>query len=250
MRFTRPLFLLFALLSGCGSITVVLKSPVESKCSSAGLDGCPDLTKGVLIYVEGQKPEGKDLLIRGAAANSPEKVRKFAKMIKDLKKIPGASGYAQPLIEVADILLQAKGGAAGGAGAGDGSPPEGTPTQGHPVGGPTETGTVALAQSPNRTPCGGVGAGLGYCVIAAAGPLVLTNLNVGAGCPGEVVVASARPGGSAEIPRWVARNPHGAADARATVLTGELLVVGVQASAANDARCSLTWTGYRPNQGR
>jgi hypothetical protein len=252
MRLLPTFALLITALAGCGgSITIVLKSPVESKCKSAGLKGCPDLTKGVLVYVEGQKDEGKDLLIRGSAENSPAKVKKFAKMIRELKQIPGASRYAGPLFEVADILASAKGAAKGGpaqGGAEEGEEPaEGAPLP--PNAGPREGGTVALASTSDRAPCGGVGAGFGYCAVIATGPLTLTELTVGAGCPGELVVASVKARGSVEVPRWVARNPHGAADARATVNPREILVVGVQASAANDPRCSLTWAGYRPTTG-
>ncbi len=250
MRFVHTFFLTFALLAGCGgSVTVVLKSPVESKCSSAGLQGCPELTQGVLVYVEGKHEEGKDLLVKGAAQNAPGKVKKFAKSIRELKQIPGASGYAKPLFEVADILASAKGAAKGGGAPqgrdddGDEPGPGPAPMAGPP--GPREGGTVVLNSASDRTPCGGVGTGLGFCAVIATGPLTLTELSTGAGCPGEVVVASVRTRASAETPRWIARNPHGAADARAIVAPSELLVVGVQASAANDPRCSLTWAGVR-----
>jgi hypothetical protein len=249
MRLVPTSLLTLALLAGCGgSVSVVLKSPVESKCSSAGLQGCPDLTQGVLVYVEGKHEEGKDLLVRGAAQNAPGKVKKFAKSIRELKQIPGASNYAKPLFEVADILVSAKGAAKPGGAPGrddDGDDP-GTgpaPVAGPP--GPREGGTVVLNSASDRAPCGGVGSSLGFCAVIATGPLTLTELSTGAGCPGEMIVASVRARGSVEAPRWVARNPHGAADARAIVLPSELLVVGVQASAANDPRCSLTWSGVR-----
>jgi len=51
-----------------------------------------------------------------------------------------------------------------------------------------------------------------------------------------------------DLPRWVARNPHGLGNDRAMVRRGEGLFLGAQASA--DARCSLTWAGFRPNDGR
>ncbi|MFT3766027.1 MAG: hypothetical protein QM820_10995 [Minicystis sp.] len=105
-------------LAGCGGATAVLKSPVESKCGSAGLQGCPQMTEGVLLYVGGDEAKGKELITKGAAENTPAKVKKFAKAIKGLKKVPGASSYTVKLVEVADILAgSAKGGAAAGGAA-------------------------------------------------------------------------------------------------------------------------------------
>ncbi|APR87412.1 hypothetical protein A7982_12761 [Minicystis rosea] len=108
MRLVRSIFLMLPLLVGCaGGAQAVLKSPVESKCGSAGLKGCPELTDGVIFYVAGEEAKGKDLLVKGAAENAPAKVKKFAKAIKGLKKVPGASSYTAKLVEVADILVSA-----------------------------------------------------------------------------------------------------------------------------------------------
>jgi len=117
MRHTRTFLLLLLALTACGGINVVLKSPVESKCSSAHLKGCPELTEGVLLYVQGEEQKGKDQLVKGAAENAPADLKKFAKAIKQLKKIPGASQYTKKLVEVAEIISPSKGakGAKGGA---------------------------------------------------------------------------------------------------------------------------------------
>lgn len=119
MRLMRTFLFLIPILVGCGSsVQVVLKSPVESKCKSSGLKGCPELTEGVLVYVDGDEAKGKDMLIKGAAANAPADVKKFAKQVKKLKKIPGAESYTKKIVEVAKILaVEAKKSAAKGGGA-------------------------------------------------------------------------------------------------------------------------------------
>src|SRR5262245_31491263 len=110
MQLNRMLVFALPLLVSCGGVQIILKSPVEDRCSKAGLKGCPELTEGVLLYVEGDKVKGKETVLKGAAENAPEKVREFAAAIKELKNIPGATNYVKPLIEIADILASAKGG--------------------------------------------------------------------------------------------------------------------------------------------
>lgn len=113
MRLMRTFVLLIPILVGCGgSVEVVLKSPIEKKCGSAGLKGCPELTEGVIVYVGGDEAKGKDLLTAAAASNAPAKVKKFAKAVKELHKIPGADKYTAKLTAVADIILAANKGAA------------------------------------------------------------------------------------------------------------------------------------------
>jgi hypothetical protein len=120
MRLTRTFMFLLPFLFACGgSVQVILKPPVEKQCSKAGLEGCPEFTQGVLMYIEGDEANGKVALEKGAAANAPAKVRKFAKMIKKLKKIPGASSYTVKIVEVADIILAASKNSKGAAGPAD-----------------------------------------------------------------------------------------------------------------------------------
>lgn len=252
MRSTRTLFslLLLPILYGCSSVQIILKPPVESECGSAGLKGCPELTEGVLLYVEGEEAKGKDKLLRGAAENAPAKVRKFAQALKELNKIPGASNYMKQVMKVADILASAKG-------ADDAGPPGATARRGGGSPGASDGvdddrrlgGVVSPATSRDRAACGALGA-FGSCMFVAAGPLVLTDLTTNAGCPAETVVGVLKLSGLLDLPRWAARNPHGMGSERAVVRAGESLFFGVQASGANDARCGLTWAGFRPADGR
>jgi hypothetical protein len=120
MRSMRLFLCVLPFLCACGGASVVLKSPVESKCGSTGLKGCPELTDGVLLYVDGKEEEGKVKLEHGAAENAPAKLRKFARQIKALKKIPGAEQYTKTLVKIAEILASSKGD-------GSAAPPAGPP---------------------------------------------------------------------------------------------------------------------------
>lgn len=106
MRMIRCCVVAF-LVCGCGgTVRLALKSPVESKCESTGLQGCAELTEGVLLFVEGDRGQGSKKLLEGAGQNAPEKLRAFASAIKDLEKVPGAGDYARPLIEIAKLLVE------------------------------------------------------------------------------------------------------------------------------------------------
>lgn len=97
-------------LTACGGASLILKSPLEDQCSKAGVQGCPEIVHGAIVYIEGDKPAGKDELTRGAAQNAPEKVKTFADGIRSLplNKIPGGQKYTALVIEVADILAGAQ----------------------------------------------------------------------------------------------------------------------------------------------
>lgn len=253
MRLTRTLFSMWPALAllpiflGCGGVEIILKSPVESQCGSAGLKGCPELTSGVLIYVEGDEVKGKAKLLKGAAENAPANVRKFAAALKDLNKIPGTGAYMKTILKIADILASAPGAEAGpGAPVARGGGRPGAPDD---ATGPRENGVVSPATSRSRVSCGPMAA-YGSCMWVVAGPMVLTELSVDPTCPAEMAAGAVRFSGALELPRWVAVNPHGLGGQRSMVRRGESLFLGVAGPGANDPRCSLTWSGFRPDDGR
>ncbi len=97
-------------LAACGGATLVLKSPIQDQCDKAGLQGCPALVDGALVYIGGDKVNGKQQMIAAAATNTPDKVKVFADAIRvlPLDKIPGAGAkYGAIIIEIADILAGA-----------------------------------------------------------------------------------------------------------------------------------------------
>jgi hypothetical protein len=280
MRPARTLvfsLLLAPILTSCGSVQIILKPPVEQQCGTAGLKGCPELTDGVLLYVQGQKAKGKDQLIKAAAQNAPEKLKKFAQALKELQKIPGVSGYMREVLEVADILASSQGGAdaSGAPVAGVPVAVAGVPVAGVPVGvavapgprrrrrpgtrpedldvmyatadfdGPREGSIVAPEISSAKGPCGGL-AGYTYCVWVTTGPLVVTELSTSPGCPVGLIAGAARSGPVIGSPRWFTRNPPRLGGARMFVRDGESLFIGMQAPAGGDTHCNMSWAGFRP----
>jgi OmpA-OmpF porin, OOP family len=131
MQLARMLVFVVPTVLGCGAaggVSVMFKSPIEERCNKAGIQGCPEVVDGALVYIEGDKPKGKDQMLRGAAQNAPEKVKEFAKAIKELPldKIPGATKYTAVIMEVADILAGAQPAPAAGPAAPP-PPPAGAP---------------------------------------------------------------------------------------------------------------------------
>ena len=102
---------LVPLLAACGGATIVLKSPIQEQCDKAGLQGCPALVDGALVYLGGDKVNGKAQMLSASAQNAPEKVKVFADAIRvlPLDKIPGAGAkYGAIILEIADILAGAQ----------------------------------------------------------------------------------------------------------------------------------------------
>jgi outer membrane protein OmpA-like peptidoglycan-associated protein len=113
------LVLIAPIIAACGGVQVVLKPPIEERCNKAGIQGCPEVVEGAIVYIQGDKPKGKDQMLRGVAQNAPEKVKEFAKQIKELPldKIPGGQKYTSVILEIADILAGAPAAGAPAAGA-------------------------------------------------------------------------------------------------------------------------------------
>ena len=115
MRSIRTFFLMMPLVAApllttaCGGVSVIFKSPVEEKCGKVPLKGCGEMTEGVILFIEGKDEEGKVKIEKAAASNAPAKLKKFAKMIKQLKKIPGAEKYTATLVKIAEIIAASKG---------------------------------------------------------------------------------------------------------------------------------------------
>ena len=95
---------------GCNlSASLVLKTPVANQCTKAGLQGCDQLTEGLLLFLDGEKDEGLRLVTDVAAKNPPEKVRKYVAMLRTLESAPGAKKFVEPLDELLDVLQSSTG---------------------------------------------------------------------------------------------------------------------------------------------
>jgi hypothetical protein len=281
MRFFYLLPMLAAA-TGCtgGAASLVLKSPVQSKCEELKLKGCDRLSEGVVLYVDGNKAKGYSELQAGIAANTDEplKLKALATGLKLLQKAPGVGPYVatlRPVIELVDdaasqALLEqkadredgkddraktAKGTTKGGAP----QPEEPRPVALSPRGlavEATRTGTVALSQSKRADRCtvlaevpGLLPSGAGVCALAIEGPFALSDVYSEGGCPHDLVIFAGEP----ERPIWILHAPAGKAfalhGAYLGVSKGVQLYVGAlvpqgQQPAASLA-CAVTWSGQR-----
>lgn len=106
---------------GCvgGGAQVVLQRPVSDQCVSAGLNGCGHLTRGALLYAEGDPAEGKRFLTKGLAANADKaaQLADFARALRAIGSIPGAGQYVAPLRPAIDLISAAAKEAAAAKGA-------------------------------------------------------------------------------------------------------------------------------------
>lgn len=260
--------------AGCGgAMTIIVKPPVVSRCEETGLKGCDEITEGVLLYAEGKKDEAREKLRAGVAKNSSTRVRRYAANLKIVASLPGISDYAEPIREVCDLLADETGGpltndeekSAQAEPAGkekskssskskhsdDDSDASMNTAKDHGL----RTGTVvpvAAATGYTCSPFASVEStsGSANCVRVSTGPLIVTDVHVGAGCSNDVFILA----GKETKPRWFLIAPTGGMSvhgARFVVKPDEPVIVGVRTSNAEDAlkktaECSLTWAAVEP----
>ncbi len=240
-------------LTGCGgAVSLVLKGPISDKCKDVGLRGCDDLSEGVILYVSGDREAGARGLRKGIAENEPEQLREFAAKLRLLEKIPGASDYAKPLDDIAD-LLGAGGGGTGTTGVPFTVTPSETPSAAH---GDTVTASRASSVVPiteaTQHKCGLFAdesfdpePGIGACVDVGHGPLLLTDAQTTGACRNTLIIGA----GSSAAPSWfflaAPRSVLSVHGASMPVKTGETLyvaqVVAAGTDGERDARCAVTW---------
>lgn len=259
-----PLVVLAA--SGCGAASLVLKEPLVTRCSDAGLKGCPALAEGVVQYIDGDKAAATEKLKLAAGANAPDKLVQFATAAKAIASLPGASSYAKPISDALDILVvgaEAKSSAQTAvtdaareaASANARSTPGAAPAEAafDPKRSRTETVNPAMAKGATfcdswkvETPQPG-----GYCskIRSFIGPLVVTDVHSAGNCPDELFLVAGNP----DTPAWsistnTAFSIHGA---RYVVTDDQPLYVAARSTTAGAAlkkssACSVTWSGYKP----
>lgn len=255
-RFPRDsiLAVFCVVLTGCG-VGTILKSPIDERCQTAGLKGCPELTEGVIAYIEGDNARGLNLVGKAAAANTPEDLRVFADMLGTLESIPGAKQYAGPVFEIAKALREK-------AAAVESQTASVMPASTQPTAAPAapKVVTVDFAQldrragqvrpffEEGRRQCGDLP--WSACAPTREGPLVLTDLSLSPACGSSVLVFVTSE-----------TNPPQTNRARRTLFgpitggqwpvePGDTLVVAVFGKDLADARshdgCTVSWAGFVP----
>lgn len=253
-------------IAGCGGAGLVLKQPISKACDKAGLRGCEPLSEGVILYIEGDKPTAMKRLERAAADNSPEKLRAFANALLALEKIPGASSFAGPIVEVAKFL------AAGSpvdtntessAGHGAASVASKSPDIKRPIdkeypwspssnGAPSARAATVhaltadsdpsrlaggmLRPASNQTshPCVSLAPEGWRCFELARGPFVVTDLRSAGTC--KVFAGVASPSDKLDSLRWVLHAPFDVHGSRLAAGEGERLFIAVEGVVVRDEK--------------
>lgn len=256
-------FLAIALAAGCAEISpqnlkaagslgarIMLKDPVDGKCTEAGLKQCNDITEGVLLFVDGKSDEGKEHLRTAALANSPEQTEDFAKAIVAIGEIPGAAEYIGPVLEAARFLVGASGRPTASPGDSAG-PGRQTEASGHASSERDDRlvfGMAAPLENSAAERCGTLGLSVA-CVRVASGPMVFTGVYLVGQCVDRGIALSADPDGDLGAPRWaVTISPIQPVvnGAQLLIPAGQSLFVGlVKSPRATGQQCGLTWSGYK-----
>jgi hypothetical protein len=273
----RPLLLatVVLFLPACSAgVSFIIKDPIVEKCTSAGIQGCPDLTEGVILFVEGKQDEGKEKVLHGAAANSPEQLKEFAVILQLVGKIPGTEEYMGPVLEVAKIILEEaknqrpakKGKTTTDSALADKSPdrahddrPAAPPIIVQAPSGPTRTltadtdaerigsGITAPWLNPTHVSCTSpFGLGAAWCTTVVKGPFVVTDLSSGPGCQGDLFASAADSESRAWALAGSSLSPLVVHGGRLLVRQGESLILGAGGKGAAEPRCVVTWSGFKP----
>lgn len=231
------------------------------------------IVKGMVTYAEGKEGEAAAYLAKGGAMNSPKDVQLFAETVQQLRHLPGAAEYLDPLGE-ALALLETEATATTSkdpaglppvvvAAANPASVPQ--PLAHGPY--PLDTNAsplrmVTAATDPLQavdgvyTPgerhipfaCDKIVQEPASCGLVAKGPFYLTDLlPLGANCTGQFVAVVSN--GNA---RWVADGPPRFSGANLLVREDEFLLFGRRVTSNTDSLapgnggCSFLWSAYRP----
>lgn len=248
---------------------MMIKPPVEQKCSGYGLKGCGELVDGVVLYVDGDKPAAVHKLKEAAAKNSPAQIRPFAKALKEV--LPSDAGA-----EIAEIL---SGEIAPEGEAGSVQAQLAVPTVAPPAPAPQRaeglaardtshvdpglehvelalaapldpsrlfTDSISPQREPTKTICEVAGSN-STCVRKGTGPFVITDAVTPISCKAELFIGASDYTGKMN---WIVQtNSPGFHGAHFLLRSDQWLTVavrGVLPAADGDDRCLVTWAGFRP----
>jgi hypothetical protein len=84
-------------------VSALIRSPIDSKCQSYGLKGCPELVDGAIAYAGGDKSLALQKLARARQLNTPAQLKQFAAALRAIgETVPPEAGKS--LTEVAGLL--------------------------------------------------------------------------------------------------------------------------------------------------
>jgi hypothetical protein len=274
----RP-HLFAALWAGCSTLPVsaLIKAPVDRQCQDLGLEGCPLLVDGVILYAEGDRPAALEKLKQARAANTPENLKRFAGALSAISGVPPE--LSAPLTEVAALLTAEDGTASPARNSSTGDSQRATVsnaprmdpdlserTRAHarstrdielvtralsaPIDpGRMHTESVTFSASAELTACRPIELDA-VCIKRVQGPIVVTDLTAILGCPDRVFVG-ATDSDSVEFGfRWLVEvGQMPITGARLLVRGGEWLHVALipgRKGFSQSPQCAVTWAGFRP----
>jgi hypothetical protein len=155
---TLPIALL-ALIAGCGPSQLRIEAPILARCTTSGVTACGELTRDILLYMDGDTDAARQKLWQAGGRNPPEKLLAFAASLQELGASPGAEPYAESMLEISSLIeLQAARAAEASVAAG-GPKPAATSAPGAPgapgargpgSAAPPAPGSAAPGEGPSR----------------------------------------------------------------------------------------------------
>lgn len=248
--------------AGCSGAELMIKTPAEAACTDAGLRGCPEIAKGIVAFLDGDQSKGKELVAEGAAQNSPDELRQLADGIMLLSQIPGASQYAGPIIDVAQLLRtradsMPEGRAWSAKSKSSGRSDEGSdraePSKGaEPSGGAAASAGEVVRRAGHALVLGARhsfdcadGDERGICTRLAAGPLVVSDVSFSPECGGAASLVAVLQGNEPRRAQQSWAVFGATASAAWPVDEGELLIARVAMREGEDrTRCTVSWAGH------
>ena len=257
---------------------MVVKPPLQSQCQQLPIKGCGELVDGVLLYIQGDKPGATHKLTQVKPQNTPADLERFGKALRETAQMPGASGVAGALNQVAD-LLDSTGEPAAPAHAMVGKVAGATAPARSDVPTPTSAASTiverprerddlaaralsasadanrivseshALSAKEGRIPCKVAGLDA-ICFKGREGPLLVTDVIGASGCSDRLFIGATESDTPDFGSHWsFEARPTAVTGARFAVRGGEWLYFAIspgKKGLSESAECQIAWSGFRP----
>ena len=86
------------------SASTVVQAPLVQGCEKAKLEGCKDMSAGVVEYLDGKTVQGTRRLLSAGRQNSAEGIERYAGLVQEAQDLPRAGKYKKQLAEVVLVL--------------------------------------------------------------------------------------------------------------------------------------------------